>query len=158
MLMTGELTVTQPERIALKLNIPGIATGYPVGAPVFSTMLSLLFTYALERENLFIPIPPSTEGGASLDPRRCWFNAFGSEAFGIVGVTQLKAGLGTVRAELETLGLLPYAEIAWYDRREQVWRYSYPEGTTARMESNNDMLARWVLIALEFVEHRLKGR
>ena len=57
-------------------------------------------------------------------------------AFLMFGVSELAPAQQAVKEELEKLGLLEEAQIAWRDPREEVWRIFYSK--SARFESPSD--------------------
>jgi hypothetical protein len=59
-----------------------------------------------------------------------------NQAFCIFTVSELGPAQEAMKAELEELGLLPSAQIAWFDPREQAWRVLYSQ--SGRFDSPSD--------------------
>src|SRR6185503_1150776 len=56
----------------------------------------------------------------------CGVNGELNHCAGLFEVTNLATGLTILRTEIESRCLLAVAQIGWFDRREIVWRKSYP--------------------------------
>jgi hypothetical protein len=140
-------------RIKVKLALSNINLGLPNEALSFSKMLEKVLRRALADEGVLPELTaPAPMKALDTAVRAGFVCAIGCEAIGIFSVTDLVPGLTAIRAELEDLSFLDRAEIAWFDARESIWRYYFPEAQGDEMESTEAMTLAWI----ETLKARLK--
>jgi hypothetical protein len=71
---------------------------------------------------------------------------FGSDAIFTFGVHDWRTAVDAIRQELDALGIAAHCRIAWFDRREGVWRHAWPK---TGLPFSPDDLFRQILESIE---------
>ena len=70
-----------------------------------------------------------------------------NEAFYLFSTPKLTPAMEAIKGELEKVGLLSSAQIAWLDPREGVWRVWHPQGGRFEMPSDEELAAERSMLA-----------
>jgi hypothetical protein len=140
-----------PDQIIFKIELPGIVPS--VGAWLtWSALLTKTIRHALTKKGILDERPIPSKQRICTECPGGHVAAFGTQAVGVFSVTDWRAGVETIRAELESAHLLSLAEIGWFDRHEQIWMVAYPPGSPVRFEDVPALLLKWA----EAIAERMK--
>jgi hypothetical protein len=154
-MQTDPIPKPKPERISVKLTMPGITLGIPTGALAFCQLLEKAICRALDDKGILTELPESKYESLRLKgPQKCFVVGYGQVVMGVFAVTNRMDGLVTIRDALQSVSLLAWSEIAWLDSRELVWRYWHPAGSTARIEENEPFMLHLKDLILAMIKIR----
>ncbi len=131
------------ERIALKIELTGTTFSLS-GSIMWGELLSKLLTRALSDAGILCDLSGVHRAEIHKKFPGGHFAAVGNQAIGIFGVANWRHGVQTVQAELASVQLLSFSQIARFDASEQVWRLIYPAGTPDAFADNFQLLDLWL--------------
>jgi hypothetical protein len=142
---TDEKNNSREQVICIQLNSKEIQT-IPIPERAWSLLLTLVFSASLRAKGVLIK-------DASLDgtrPGSQWpsggFITREGESIGIFFVTDWKAAVVTIQAELEAQKMALHSKVGWLCDDERIWRSCFPRDS---MEDFNPIVERFLQWAKE---------
>jgi hypothetical protein len=131
-----------PKAILLKLKIP-LLFGFGDGAVILSDLFRKTLCQALRDKGMLVQEPPSEKNNFKAQDAG---NAvtIGTQTIAFFQVTDLKAGLETIRDELASLEALKFSEIGYMDIRDGTWRGWQPPDAETDFPAVLALFQSWV--------------
>jgi len=127
--------------ILFKLEIPILLVHGP-GRDFVSDLLANSIARALRDKGILCQDEPSVQNGFSA--KDCAHVIFRfSPAIDLFVVSDLSAGLDTIRDALASVHALEFSEIGYLDYETRSWRGWYPRNSTEPFSKNLDLFAEW---------------